>query len=722
MCNTKVTYMLKTVFIFLFCFCSTFFCFSGSTIDSLKAVLAKQIKEDTIRLKTLNTLGLKLKSDEPEEALTYLFEAERLALKIKDEKFLTRTYNVLGICYKGLGDLDSALFYYEKSLVIAIKIKDSTSCGFLYSNMGNVYKNRGMYEKAVQYFQKAADIHELKKNISGLSSTYNNIGLVYDDMNQNKKAMEYYEMSLKYARSENDSESISRSYNNISIVLDKMGDSKKGLKYKLLAIDIDRKIGNQRSLSIGLVNLGAYYYDNGNVKEGLKYYNQALKIKEEIGDDKGLANLMNNIGNAYLDLGDRGKALTCFQKALSLSSENAYIEIESDANKYLSDFYKESDYKLAYTYFVRHKQLEDSIYNADNNKIIKEMQSKYESDKKEQQIALLNKDKALQEVDLQKQKTIRNYFIGFGVLVLALFVVMIVAYRYKRKANTLLSKQKAEIVLQRNEIQHQKHVVEEKHKEITDSINYAERIQKSFLANLELLNSNFDDYFLFFKPKDVVSGDFYWAAKLNNGNFALVTADSTGHGVPGAIMSLLNITSLEKAVEKYVEPSDILNDARKNIIERLKKDGSVEGGKDGMDASICVYDFKNKKLTIASANNPVWIMRTVSSSAVENQYEIIEVKPDKMPVGKHDKQDVSFSQQEIELKTGDVVYTLTDGYPDQFGGDKGKKFMSKSLRELLATNAHLPMNEQKIILQNTFTNWVGNNEQVDDVTVIGVRV
>jgi serine phosphatase RsbU (regulator of sigma subunit) len=309
------------------------------------------------------------------------------------------------------------------------------------------------------------------------------------------------------------------------------------------------------------------------------------------------------------------------------------------------------------------------------------------------------------------------------------------------------NKQKQIIELKEKQTQQQKHIIEEKHREITDSINYAERIQRSFLATKELLDTNLKEYFVLFKPKDVVSGDFYWASTLNNGNFALTTADSTGHGVQGAIMSLLNITSLEKAIETNTQPLDILNATRKTIIERLKKDGSEHGGKDGMDCSITVYDFATKKLNVSAANNPVWIVRTVTSSSeayregnndngsryenskeaefstrTDNNVEVIEIKPDKMPVGKHDKDSISFTQQEIELQTGDVVYTLTDGFPDQFGGEKGKKFMSKNLRELLVKNVHLPMHEQKQLLETTFKNWVGDLEQVDDVTIIGVRV
>ncbi len=269
------------------------------------------------------------------------------------------------------------------------------------------------------------------------------------------------------------------------------------------------------------------------------------------------------------------------------------------------------------------------------------------------------------------------------------------------------------VIERTEEVVRQRHIVEEKHKEITDSINYAERIQRSFLASKDLLDENLKDHFVFFKPKDVVSGDFYFAEKLNNGSFLLATADSTGHGVPGAIMSLLNITSLEKAIENQDQPSDILNTTRKIIIERLKNDGSAEGGKDGMDCSVICFDFKKKKIIISAANNPVWIVRGS---------ETIEIKPDKMPVGKHDKQDVSFTQQTIDIKKGDVIYTITDGFSDQFGGSLGKKFMSKKLRELLSKNAHLPMKEQRTILENTFISWIGDLEQIDDVTLIGVRV
>lgn len=263
------------------------------------------------------------------------------------------------------------------------------------------------------------------------------------------------------------------------------------------------------------------------------------------------------------------------------------------------------------------------------------------------------------------------------------------------------------------EVLAQKQVIEQKHQSITDSISYAERIQRSFLASEQHLNRYLKNYFIFFKPKDIVSGDFYWSATLSNGNFVLATADSTGHGVPGAIMSLLNISSLEKAVENHTAASDILSEARKIIINRLSNDGSIDGGKDGMDCSLCIYDFDNMKLSVAAANNPVWIIRN---------RELIEIKADKMPVGKYAKDDIPFNENTFDLRKGDLIYTLTDGFADQFGGEKGKKFMIKSLKELLMNIAHLPMKTQQEKLDTTFKEWKGNEEQLDDVTIIGVQI
>lgn len=311
-------------------------------------------------------------------------------------------------------------------------------------------------------------------------------------------------------------------------------------------------------------------------------------------------------------------------------------------------------------------------------------------------------------------------YIAYAIAFICFIYLMIqLSIRRLKQAKTQLEKtvkeRTAEVVKQKEEIENQKLLVESKNKDITDSINYAQRIQRSLLASDKLLSGYLKDYFIYFQPKDIVSGDFYWASELADGNLAFVTADSTGHGVPGAIMSMLNISCLNEAINgnKLTAPNEILNFTRKKIIEHLSNDGSAEGGKDGMDCSIVCFDFKNQQIKFASANNPVWLVRNK---------EIIEFAPDKMPVGKHANDTVSFTEQNFQLMKGDIVYTLTDGMPDQFGGAKGKKFMYKQLKEILISISDKEMKEQKEILYSTLNDWKGGLEQIDDICLVGVRI
>jgi serine phosphatase RsbU (regulator of sigma subunit) len=228
------------------------------------------------------------------------------------------------------------------------------------------------------------------------------------------------------------------------------------------------------------------------------------------------------------------------------------------------------------------------------------------------------------------------------------------------------------------------------------------------------------NFFILYRPKDIVSGDFYHAlAHQPNGHktelFYVCTADCTGHGVPGALMSMVGISQLnESIIEKnLVHPNEILDNMRKGIIASLNPEGSEEESKDGMDCVLCAYDFENMTVEFAAANNPLWLVRDGA---------LIEYKPDKMPVGKYHSETKPFSLQKIDLKKGDIVYTFTDGYADQFGGEKGKKFKYKQLQDILLANSSLGMDDQKLFLEKAFDKWKGNLEQIDDVLIIGIKI
>jgi serine phosphatase RsbU (regulator of sigma subunit) len=302
--------------------------------------------------------------------------------------------------------------------------------------------------------------------------------------------------------------------------------------------------------------------------------------------------------------------------------------------------------------------------------------------------------------------------------------------RNKKLLEKTVQERTAEIVLQKDEISLQKHIVEVKHREISDSINYAKRIQSALLTSQEYWDAISPENFVIWRPKDVVSGDFHWAYQLTIGNKHLMTnqeiavwcaADCTGHGVPGAFMSMLGMSFLNEIVIENVnlKPADILNKLRRKIISALEHGGTgnIEQ-KDGMDVALCVWHKNTNMLEYAGANNPVWIMRPVKDTRA---HEIIELKANRMPVGYHyDAKD--FTEQKFQLKQGDAIYVFTDGFVDQFGGPDGKKYKTKKFKEMLMSIQHLSMKDQALMINKEFNDWRGNNEQIDDLCLVGMKV
>ncbi|MCE3225552.1 MAG: protein serine/threonine phosphatase [Bacteroidetes bacterium] len=605
----------------------------------------------------------------------------RLALKSgEDLNFKRGVFNSVtnfGVIYYYQDNFPVALQYYLKALKIAEETNSKSLISRAMANVGLIFFSNGEHAKALEYYFKALHLKEELKDEAGITAILSNIGNCYKEQKEYGNALDHYKQSLAKARANK----------------------------------------NPGMIGLSLIEIGTIYELQSDTMKALASYVEALKASEECGDKVLIPSGKGKIAAIYIQQSKYKQAEELLISALKISEEIGDLSNQSELNQKLSELYvRQKNWQLSYKYYKNYTLLKDTIFNAKKTKELVRNEMNFEFDKKQtvQKIEQEKRDAIVAE-EMKQQKTQRNYLIIGLMLMLIVAILVFRSYRQKQKANKIIALQKKEVEKQKEIVDKQKHILEEKHKEITDSINYAERIQRSFLATKELLDNNLNDYFVFFQPKDVVSGDFYWAGKLNNGDFALATADSTGHGVPGAIMSILNISCLEKSVEeeKLIEPDQILNHSRKKIIERLKKDGSPDGGKDGMDCSIICFDFKNNKLSYAAANNPIWIVRG-------NQ--ILELPPDKMPVGKHDKDTVPFTKHNVELQKNDVVYALTDGMPDQFGGQRGKKFMYKQLKELLISISLLQMNEQKEALKTALDNWKGDLEQVDDVCIIGVKV
>lgn len=740
----------------------------AQNIDSLKNLLATE-KVDTSYCKILN-LMIGAEMDE-ERCFEYSLQLDKICNRNLADKNLSKNlrnfflkhkaivFNNYGIKNETEGDIPAALNNYNQSLKIREELNDKAGIASSLNNIGLVYSNQGLTDQAFTYFNKSLQIAAEVNNKESIASTLNNMGLTYSNLGDIPKVLECYHKSLKIREEIGNKEGIAISLNNIALVFVSQDDIIKALEHYQKSLKISNEIENKKLIATTLNNIGYMYKNREDYSKALEYYFQSLKIREELNNKVLIATSLNNIGIIYKNQEEYIKAMDYYSRALKLSEEannkegisnslsnisnllfkqekfkeaQVYAErslvlaqeigypsnIKSASGKLSKIYAKTGNYKGAYDMQVLFKQMSDSISNETTRKETVRSQFKYEYDKKAVADSLKTaEEKKVIALQLKQEKTQRLAL--YGGLILVFIFAGFMFNRFK-----VTQKQKNIIELKELETQLQKNIIEEKHKEIQDSINYAKRIQYSLLASETLLNENLKNYFLFFKPKDVVSGDFYWGASTGsatNKKFILVTADSTGHGVPGSIMSMLNISCLNEAINsnKLSQPADILNATRKKVIEHLSNDGSEDGGKDGMDCSLMVFDFDKKKLSYSTANSPIWIVRV---STGLDSVEFISLTTDKMPVGKHEKDSVPFSQREFDLQSGDMVYTLTDGFPDQFGGAKGKKFKYKQLEELLISISHESMEIQKQKLEEVFENWKGNLEQVDDVCVIGVRV
>jgi serine phosphatase RsbU (regulator of sigma subunit) len=682
--------------------------YSQLNADSLQRLVASA-KEDTMKVYWMSQIAFGyIGTKELDKAEIKMKDLQLLSERIGYGKGLAAAWRGFAAICKSRHQLDQSIEYFKKAASAYQAMKDQGGLAEMYGSIGNIYYEKGAYAQSTEYFLKALNIYEKqgdKRKIAGYSG---NLGAIYESMGQPEKSIDFYNKALKINTELGDKQGIAINYVCLGNSYMDFKDSARALMYHFKALKLNEELGDSVYLSNNLSNIAATYERSKDYPKAIVFFQKAIEATASDDMQQKVTNLQN-MGELYIKLKQYRKAEACLLKNEKLLEVYNAMNVKDKNAEFLSALYDSlGDHKRSLHYYRQHIQWRDSIYNNENNKKITESHLQFEYAKKAAADSIrVAEDKKVVAARLKQEKTQRFALYG-GLALTALFA----GFMFNRFRIT--NRQKKIIELQEKETQQQKQIIEQKHKEITDSINYAERIQRSFLATKELLDRNLQEYFVLFKPKDVVSGDFYWAGNLKNGHFALVTADSTGHGVPGAIMSLLNITSIETSIrEGLTAPSDILNETRKTIIERLKNDGSEEGGKDGMDGSLCVFDFPNRKLYIAAAYNPVWIVRS---------NKVTEVKPDNMPVGKHDKQDIPFTEHTFDLQKGDVVYTLTDGFPDQFGGPGGKKFMTKKLRELLAANAHLPLEQQKQLLEETFGDWMGTMEQVDDVCILGIRL
>ena len=643
-------------------------CFSfqskASNLDSLSNYISSA-SEDTAKVEALIKLGKKLRNGQVDSATKIFEQALQLSKKIKWKKGEALAYGTLATCKSIQSDYPGAIEYYYNALAIHEELNNLDGVAVMYAGLGVLYKNTNDLEKALELHNKALEIDLKRGDTARTSLHYGNIGVVYKHLQDFDKALEYYGKAL----------------------------------------EIDTKNNNIDGQSRHLGNIGVIHKNLENYEEAITYYFKALEISEQQNDLEGILIKSQNIGNLYILLGKYAKAEKYIQRALDLSKQlgslNGLYSAYSKQTTLYEHMGKDKEALKSLRLAMAYK---DSIFNEENKKEILRQEVNFEFEKK-QAIEQAEHEKEL-AVAASEQKRQQLFLVFLAVVLLAVIIISFIIYKSLKNSN----KQKQLIEQQKFEVEQQKIIVDNKNKEITDSIIYARRIQQAILPPKEVLSKNLENGFILYKPKDVVSGDFYWMESSNiNTNGALekavflAAADCTGHGVPGAMVSVVCNNALNRAVREFklTNPAEILDKVRLLVIETFEK--SEEEVNDGMDIALCSLTFQipsselNESETVATlqyagANNALYMVKT------NDKEKLVEIKPNKQPIGKVDNPE-PFTQHTIKLQKGDTIYMFTDGFADQFGGKKGKKLMYKPFKNLLLSIQDKTMNEQKAMLE-----------------------
>jgi serine phosphatase RsbU (regulator of sigma subunit) len=600
-------------------------------------------------------------------------------------------------------------------LVKAVQIVDTTTykkvAANYYRQRGNYFLETNDHDSTIIFLFKALRLFEELDDPVGISKSQNSLGIAYRLTQRFEKSFEYLFKALESKQDNFDNAvtllNISSTYGYKGSVEDNMALFDSSKAYAIKAFNVAIKHNNARVISGASLNLGnifgmfdqkdsAYYYIDHSIQEFGKN-NDYLSLAKAYKSELSLSRRFNDFDKAIV----AGK--NAEEMLRKIDQKDLLLTLYEDMYRvYLS----QNDVNNALISINHYVDLHDTVFRQAVGQQSEKYDAIYQTEKKDREIEKkkLEGEKkdaeiARKNANIAKQRNLLFSGVGGAVLLLLLVFILVKRNREKRKNNLQLQDRNTLIQLQKQE-------VEEKNKEITDSITYAKRIQSAILPPDNVVKEYLKESFILYKPKDIVAGDFYWMEHVND-TVIFAAADCTGHGVPGAMVSVVCNNALNRSVREYglTEPGKILDKAREIVIKEFEE--SDEDVKDGMDIALCA--LTGNKLEYAGAHNPLWIIRNG---------EIIETKANKQPIGKFDNSQ-PFTTHHFELQKGDAIYIFSDGYVDQFGGEKGKKFKSKAFKELLLSIQEHPMEKQCLLIDQTFEDWKGEIEQVDDVCIIG---
>lgn len=632
-------------------------------------------------------------------------------------------------------DIDEAKFYLGEAQSLQKKLNDSKYQAEINLYQFEILSVENKENECVELMLETIDFCNKNQLLDKLGHAYNKLGAVYIRIQLLDKAQEYFMLANETFQSIHDFESQKNTLNNLGAIYYYKNDFENAIKYFQLSYEIEKQINNNEGMAQALGNLGAMYckLDPPDFVSAELSLSKSLEISKLTGNPEIISSSLNNLTYYYIQIEDVKNARDFNEQALLIAKSNKLDQSVVVCLENKIEILKlEGDYESALEASLEILDYTYELYSSENTKALAELESIYQNKEKKKENELLKKQSEIDKVkiDYEQQKSL-YLFIGLGI-VAALGFFAFNRFLVSQKRKKVIEEQKAQVEEQKELLHQQNEIVKEKNAEISDSITYAKRIQSAILPPRDALNYHLKDGFLIFKPKDIVSGDFYWLFAKNDQVFFAV-ADCTGHGVPGAMVSVVCSNALSRSIREFnlTDPALILDKTRELVIENFSLNNQIDSTdatiKDGMDISICVLNQRTKELMWAGANNPIWIIRDSEIAAESAKYEhwdelvLTEISGDKQPVGVHEIFE-PFTCHTLQLKVGDQIVIFSDGYADQFGGENGKKLKYRPFKQLLLKNAKAAMNEQKDLLENFFEDWKGEFDQIDDVCIIGVRI
>lgn len=659
----------------------------------------------------------------------------------------------LGMCYYESGQNDSAIHFFERVVPIAKEKGNTKQLALSFYHLGLSYYNKSNGLESLDQFHNALRIPD-GLTIEEKLAAYNVMGIIHMIFGEYEEAIFYFDKALAcvpevYEITGNSSEFL---YNNKGITFAKNGDYDSSMVNHQRCLKIRLEQGNNYAIGQSYNNLGSLYYEIDKPDSALYFFEKGFEYRQKDEDVPVTAILESkiNIAKASISLGALNRSAQLLKEVEmvldDLNNPDLALRLK---NELMRLYHEKQNYKLAYDYAIDYFELKDSVYGIEKREelIRIDLSNKY-AEKKLQDSLVAAEQAKLAEIEKERQQEIQSRqaretaiiqwsLVIALILMLGIIILIYSNYKSKKRASDQILLQKQEVEKQRDIARKEKQVADEQreiaqdqklklelvHQEITDSINYAKRIQNAVLPADQIVKKTLGNHFIVYKPKAIVAGDFYWINQLGDKIF-FAAADCTGHGVPGALVSIVCSNALNRSIEEFElnQPGAILDKTTDLLIEALVKD--KEEVKDGMDIALCSWDIKSRTLEFAGANNPIYIIKPGHSDSdhLKNEkFHLIELKGTKQAVGWYENRQ-AFETTSLSLESGDWVYSFSDGFPDQFGGPRGKKYKYKPFKEFLLNIAHLSPEIQGLALEREFELWKGDLEQVDDVCIIGFQI